>query len=78
MQLLLGPPYPEGFDAVALSWGLDLRTTAAGMATLQHRRQHYFLGQGQGQVEAHGDAWQVRSQHRCTFFSLVHTGIMES
>ena len=48
MQLLLGPPYPEGFDAVVLSWGLDLCTTAAGMAASQHQRQQYFLGHGQG------------------------------
>ena len=31
-QLLLGPPYPEDFDTVVLSWGLDLHPTVAGMA----------------------------------------------
>ena len=51
-----------------LSWRMD------GRATLRHSA----MAARHIQVAAHGDAWQVRSQHRCTFFSLVHTGIIES
>ena len=33
-QLLLGPPYPEDFDTVVLSRGLDLCPTVSGMAAI--------------------------------------------